>query len=443
MHIWKRYTAIRRVLDMNRFLAFFTQPFKAVMTWLRRLQLKKTKKGIRCPACTDFLILAVDGELPKPIVLPKFCPSCGVGIHRRCPLCDAPFKKLDRFCSACGTGVYDTIHKPPMKQISDSAETTRFLKQLRRDAEDMAGLIREELLVVIRKNPIHQACIRFHNALESITDDTPNDEAARIFELGLADAKVLETGLEVTKESLDDFVNEVVSNQRKQLDKLFPDWPKFIRNDWIERPEATARGVAQRLMTQIELRYVDAWTIRQIYKHLVARFPRLKELMLTDRAGTTLSGIIQQLHGLLPSGFGVLSTLTAAGVLGVHAYEKWRVESDEGFRNSFKAALDEFIDNSAAFDASIESITKPIIDQFIFDFREQCDAVHDGLEKAAHKGLPVAAICRALHTPETPVTDADMKSIIESALNEMKAQGLSQRAESNLRHLCGLEDSPA
>lgn len=416
--------------------------FHATARWVVRFGAKGATKGFRCPACKKFLVTMVEDTLPKSL-LPNNCPSCGVRIHRRCPNCDESFTKLSQFCPKCGKQVYAQASKRLAKQRFRSPETDKFLQRLRRDAEDSGRLIREMLLIFVHRNSVKRAAHIFFELINPINEkNTPRPNAAAIYEQALSEAKlVLDTdALEQTKLLVSSLVTEVVASARKKLDRTLPNWRKFVSHSWIERPEEHAQQVNEQFMGAMSSQISDITEIQQKYQQLSDLYPRYKRILLKGGGWGHVVGAAAQ---YIPDDFGVIAAVGVVGAMGLRAFEGWRAKSDQEFLQSFDVAVEEFSQGANLFTQKIEAAIVPVVDQFVSEFREQCDAVNIGLERASLKGISIEAIFRALHFADDPVVDDEEKQLVELVISNLREQGMSYQSEQNIREMCGLKDDAA
>lgn len=386
-------------------------------------------KAIPCPACHSDIPVKIDETLRKVIDIAKFCPSCGIQIHRRCPNCNSSFSKLTPFCHQCGKEVHGRQKQASTSLISLSAEADQLLNRLRQDALDSAKLIRETLLVVTRCNPPNLAAHRFYEIVASISDNTPRTEIATLVGQALNEAQgALDTeALENWRGFAGNIVTEVVAATRKSLDATLSDWRTYISHPWIEQPESHAQRIRLQLETAMSVNLRDVSVIQHKYRQMCEFYPRYQEIMSRNEVWDYVLGFAAGFLG------------GQVGAIGAQVWDDWRNKSDRDFIQSFTAAVEQFTQASFSFMQKTEASVVPVVDQVMAELGTQCDAVIGGLDKLARKGKSIATVFRALHFADETVVDDDARQILEVVIANLREQGLTHNSEHNIREMLGLD----
>src|SRR5262249_7322335 len=74
---------------------------------------------------------------------------------------------------------------------------------------------------------------------------------------------------------------------------------------------------------------------------------------------------------------------------------------------------------------------------------ERDERVCIGLEAAAAKGMNVAHVYKALHDPEQPISDPDLRELFETVFDSLRQQGYPSGSESTMRYVLGLSTGDA
>lgn len=384
-------------------------------------------KEIPCPACKSPILVKVDETARRAIDVPRFCASCGVQIHRRCPKCNKSFSKLTRYCHECGKEVH-----PPLglatKQCSLAPASLELLRRLRQDGVDSAWLTREALLVAIRLSPPNFAAQRFYEILSSIDDNTPGPTRAALFGQALDETPGFldPVALEEWKGKVGNLASLVVQGTRESLDLAMPGWQEHIAHPWIQCPEAHAQQIRLRLEQTITPHLGNLSLILEKHQQMREFLPRYREIMSRSEGWNFVVGLAAGFFG------GQL------GVLGTQLWEGWKAKSDQDFVQAFSVAADEFEKQALMFLQNTEASARPVVDQVVTELTKCSEAVASGIEQFARQGHPIEPVFHKLHFPAHGV-DVDARQFLELVLSNLREQGISYESERNLREICGLD----
>lgn len=381
-----------------------------------------------CPACKSPITPDHRSDGATMHRAPRFCPSCGIHLHRSCPACGVGLTALTRFCPDCGKEIHASNGGGEITAIAVKDITSaEYLARLRKDAADSCRLVREVLLVLVRLNPIHVAAHRFCEIINTITPDMPRPAIAEVTGQALEESQGAfdPDAMENWRSGAAGSIGEFVSSCRNSLDKCGLPWQQHIDHEWILDPEPHAVHITHELEKALSSNLSDVGDIQRHYLQLTEFYPRYRDVM-------SRTGILDYVIGFGAAFFG-----GPLGLIGAHVWDDWRNKSDSEFLQAFAAAVDQFTHRAFDFIGKTEAAVTPVADQFVAEMGNQMESVVNGLGILAGRGHSLRDIFHALHYSEEPADESGAE-FIELVIANLRSQGLSYESERNIREMCGL-----
>lgn len=338
-------------------------------------------------------------------------------------------------------GAWQRIRRVESTQAFLSPETQKYLRRLRRDANDSEVFFRAVLSEFIASDPSTCAARMLLERVAPLKERSRVCDKAEVYAtVFLPDATFeIDASSDGTRAHLADVMFDVVRSVKRTLDKKFRTWPMFISHARIEQLQENAQRAIERYgNSQVSGKLA---TFHVKYQQLCDEY----RICLSSQTDGNFWKYVEPVVAFVGENIGQrITNLAINDPLGIGGKVCGKVASEliKGFQTdahellySFDVKVRDFTQELCDLEAKFDLTGFSEVDQCVSKMRDYHVAVIKGLENAALNGFSIKPILRGLHFRHAEFFNAELKPMAGRALSNLKREGLSDKSERNIREM--------